>query len=174
MLLTDMADHVVGERAGARSQRILADKLEGMAAILKAGSYPIDIELAAPHAVPETSVGSALFAEFQASLIQFAVAPPPSSGVSASQKPRDGFLLADAFSNPDHVHHALKTTGAAMFCYILYSLLNWPTIHTCLITCYIVALGTAAETVEKLSLRILGCLLGAAAGIAAIVFWFPS
>ena len=68
-------------------------------------------------------------------------------------------MLPDAFSNPDHVYHALKTTGAAMFCYILYSLLNWPTIHTCLITCYIVALGTAAETVEKLSLRILGCLL---------------
>ena len=60
-----------------------------------------------------------------------------------------------------------------MFCYSLYSLLNWPTIHTCLITCYIVALGTAAETVEKLSLRILGCILGAAAGIVAIVFLVP-
>jgi multidrug resistance protein MdtO len=105
--------------------------------------------------------------------MQFAVAPPPSSGVSASQKPRESFLLPDAFSNPDHVRYALKTTGAAMFCYSLYSLLNWPSIHTCLITCYIVALGTAAETVEKLSLRILGCILGAAAGIAAIVFLVP-
>ena len=57
-----------------------------------------------------------------------------------------------------------------MFCYCLYVLLDWPGIHTCFITCYIVALGTAAEAVEKLTLRMLGCLLGAAAGIAAIVF----
>jgi hypothetical protein len=43
-----------------------------------------------------------------------------------------------------------------------------------LITCYIVALTTAAEAIEKLTLRILGCLLGSAAGIAAIVFITPS
>ncbi|MGA9823720.1 MAG: FUSC family protein [Methylocystis sp.] len=56
---------------------------------------------------------------------------------------------------------------------MLYSLLDWPGIHTCLITCYIVSLGTAAETIEKLTLRILGCLIGAASGIAAIVYIIP-
>jgi multidrug resistance protein MdtO len=61
-----------------------------------------------------------------------------------------------------------------MFCYILYSLLDWPGIHISLITCYIVSLGTTAETVEKLTLRILGCLVGAAFGIAAIVYLIPS
>jgi multidrug resistance protein MdtO len=71
------------------------------------------------------------------------------------------------------VQHALKTTAAAVFCYLLYSLLDWPGIHTCFITCYIVAQTTAAESVEKLSLRIIGCLIGAAAGIAAIVFLVP-
>ena len=60
-----------------------------------------------------------------------------------------------------------------MFCYFTFSILDWPGIHTCLITCYIVSLGTAAETVEKLTLRILGCLVGAAAGIAAIVYLMP-
>jgi multidrug resistance protein MdtO len=40
--------------------------------------------------------------------------------------------------------------------------------------CYFVSLGTTAETVEKLTLRILGCLVGAAAGIAAIVYLIPS
>ena len=77
-----------------------------------------------------------------------------------------GFFLPDAFTNPRHVHYALKTTAAAMFCYCLYTLLDWPGIHTCFITCYIVALATAAEAVEKLMLRVLGCMLGAAAGIA--------
>src|SRR5208283_2489463 len=65
-------------------------------------------------------------------------------------------------------------TAAAMFCYVLYSLLDWPGIHTVFITCYIVSLGTTAETVEKLTLRILGCLVGAASGIAAIVYLIPS
>ena len=61
-----------------------------------------------------------------------------------------------------------------MFCYLLYSLLDWPGIHTCFITVYIVSLGTTAETVEKFTLRILGCLVGAAAGYAAIIFLVPS
>ena len=90
------------------------------------------------------------------------------------QKKSGGFFLPDAFTNPEHVRYALKTTAAAMFCYILYLLLDWPGIHTIFITCYIVSLGTTAETVEKLSLRILGCLVGAASGIAAIVYLIPS
>src|SRR6516162_7058666 len=56
---------------------------------------------------------------------------------------------------------------------MLYSLLDWPGIHTSFLTCYIVSLGTTAETVEKLTLRILGCLAGAAAGIGAIVYVTP-
>src|SRR5262249_24088622 len=50
----------------------------------------------------------------------------------------------------------------------------WPGIHTCFLTCYIVAQFTAGESVEKLSLRIVGCLIGAAAGYAAIVFLIPT
>jgi multidrug resistance protein MdtO len=51
--------------------------------------------------------------------------------------------------------------------------LNWPGIHTCLITCYIVALGNMAETVEKLALRIVGAAIGGGLGIAAIVYLMP-
>jgi multidrug resistance protein MdtO len=61
-----------------------------------------------------------------------------------------------------------------MFCYVVYMLLDWPGIHTCLITCYIVSLGTAAETVEKQTLRFLGCVVGAVVAIAAIVFVMPN
>src|SRR4029077_12278597 len=75
---------------------------------------------------------------------------------------------------PAHARHELKPTPAASFCYVFFSLLDWPKIHTCLITVYIVSLGTTAETVEKLTLRVLGCLVGAAAGIAAIVYLIPS
>jgi multidrug resistance protein MdtO len=116
-------------------------------------------------------------------LIAFAEAAPnaqphgeaaPDAQPHGPARKSGGFFLPDAFTNPERVHYALKTTAAAMFCYILYSLLDWPGIHTSLITCYIVSLGTTAETVEKLTLRILGCLVGAAFGIAAIVYLIPS
>ncbi len=45
--------------------------------------------------------------------------------------------------------------------------------NTCFITCYIVALSTTAESVQKLTLRILGCAAGAIAGIATIVYVMP-
>jgi transposase len=35
---------------------------------------------------------------------------------------QSGFFLPDAFTNPDHVYYALKTTAAAMFCYTTYAL----------------------------------------------------
>jgi multidrug resistance protein MdtO len=92
-------------------------------------------------------------------------------------KQSSGFLLPDAFSNPDHVRFAIKTTAAAMFCYLTYSILDWPGIHTCFLTCYIVALPTVADSFEKLALRVAGCLVGAGLGIATMVCvepWFTS
>jgi Predicted membrane protein len=109
-------------------------------------------------------------------LAQFGKAREPSAAKEKDEKPKDekqGFFLPDAFTNPDHVRYALKTTAAAMACYFLYSVIGWQGIHTSFITCYIVSLTTAAESAEKLSLRILGCLIGAAAGFAAILLVMP-
>ncbi len=61
-----------------------------------------------------------------------------------------------------------------MLCYLTYSLLDWPGIHTCLITCYIVSLSTVAESIEKLALRIAGCLIGAAMGLLVLIFLVPA
>ena len=154
----------------------VAQTLEDMARILAGGGYPTEIALDERNA--PTLAGSPwaqLWADLRDTLAAFAQ-PPPSEPrpTTLETSPQSGFFLADAFTNPQYVHYALKTTAAAMFCYVLYSLLDWPGIHTCFITCYIVALGTTAETVEKLSLRILGCLVGAAIGLAAIVYVTPS
>jgi multidrug resistance protein MdtO len=176
MLLADTADRLPVSAPGPEARASVAQTLDAMAAILSAGSYPVEIVPPPLRACLETAENAALVAELEASLTGFAapaVQAERAAGAMNEKKPRGGLLLPDALSNPAYVQLGLKTTGAAMFCYVLYSLLDWPTIHTCLITCYIVALGTAAETVEKLSLRILGCVLGAAAGIAAIVFLIP-
>ena len=168
LLLTDMLDAALPAAHEARAAA--AGTLERMADILAHGGYPVEITLppvtaATPLPVP---AGQAL-AALRSTLAHFAdadTAPP-------DPDPPAGFLAPDAFSSPAHVRFALKATGAAMFCYLLYNALGWQGIHTAFITCFIVALGTAGETVEKLSLRIAGCLAGALAGAAALLWVLP-
>ncbi|MFM0729713.1 FUSC family protein [Paraburkholderia sediminicola] len=181
----------------------IADTLENMAQMLEAGGYPVDIELSLPDVAELKPLARIVVEDLHDAIIRFAVvevegeskggdkvettaegkveakveteaqakantkATPPSAGKHG------GFFLPDAFSNPDHIRYALKTTAAAMFCYLLYSQINWPGIHTCFITVYMVSLGTTAETVEKMTLRIAGCLVGALLGTAAIIFVTP-
>ena len=148
----------------------LAHSLQDMAAIFADGSYPIEVETVMDDAEPATE-GDRLARAIDRALVAFAVAGDADKPLPAARK---GFFDEDAFSNGEHVRFALRTTCAALFCYILYSLLDWPGIHTCFITCYIVSLGTAAESVEKLALRITGTLVGAALGYAALLLLLPS
>lgn len=90
-----------------------------------------------------------------------------------SKGPKDTFFAPDALSNRQYQGFALKTTLAAMLCYIFYAGINWQGIHTAMITCYVASLGTAGETIHKLGLRIGGCLIGAALGIGSIIYLMP-
>jgi multidrug resistance protein MdtO len=151
----------------------VAETLEEMAAILRSGGYPVDISLNASEGEASLSaLDSAIFERLKAAIMCFCDVPSAPAPAPA-KKAKGGFFLPDAFTNVDHVRYALKTTGAAMFCYMVYSQLDWSGIHTALITCYIVSLGTAAETIEKLTLRIAGCMVGAAIGILTLVFIIP-
>ncbi len=149
----------------------LAAALEQMAHRMKRGEYPFEVTLTAPFEVQLSPLAAELLAAIREAITDFA-APEPAKPTLPGKK--EAFLVADAFTNPEHVQYALKATAAAVFCYVLYALLDWSGIHTCFLTCYIVAQTTVAESVEKLSLRLLGCLIGAAAGYAAIVFLIPA
>ena len=94
-------------------------------------------------------------------------------GGARPEPPAQAFLAADAFTDPRHQRYALKTSAAAMICYLVYTGIQWDGIHTALITCYVAALGTTGETVRKLTLRIVGCLIGAAMGCAALLVVMP-
>jgi multidrug resistance protein MdtO len=101
------------------------------------------------------------------------------AGTAAGQEAHDAaraprrLLAPDAFSNADYAHFALKVTLAVMICYFAMNLADWPGIHTCIITCFFVALGTMGETMHKAMLRFTGCLIGAALGLGAILLLMP-
>jgi multidrug resistance protein MdtO len=82
-------------------------------------------------------------------------------------------LAPDAFINPQYARFAIKLTVAVMICYFVLRLADWPGIGTCLPTCFMVALGSVGETVHKATLRIVGCLIGAALGLAGILLLMP-
>jgi multidrug resistance protein MdtO len=167
---------VMDRRPEAQLSMPIADylvrMLREMSGILRAGGYPIRIGWDPPEMERALMpIELDVLGDIKEAIVHFAEVP--SSEHQEPNKEGGGFFVADAFDNPDYIRYALKTTAAAMFCYFLYSLLDWPGIHTAFLTCYIVSLGTTAETVEKLTLRILGCLVGAAAGYATMIFLIP-
>jgi multidrug resistance protein MdtO len=149
----------------------LADTVDQMAQIVSRGGYPSRIPVDLPRQAHLSPLAHDVLAAIRDAISHFA---GPAEAERPPSEKKGGFWVEDALANPQHVQFALKITAAAVFCYLLYSLLDWPGIHTCFITCYIVAQSTAAESVEKLTLRIIGCLIGGAAGIGAIVFLLPS
>lgn len=146
-----------------------AQTLDEMAVLLEHGQYPLEVAL--EQAPAGEALATQIAGEIREAIIAFAEPPPPSPVAAAHA--HEGFFVQDAFTNRDHVRYALRTTAAALFCYALYTLLDWPGIHTCFITCYIVSQTTAAESIEKLTLRIVGCVIGSALGIAAILYVVP-
>lgn len=140
----------------------LVSAIRAALSALEAGAMPPRQSLAVDHASD---------AEREMAAALAILGGAPEGAVVPAPKPP--FLAPDAFSNPDYQRFALKTTTAAVICYLVYTAIDWPGIHTAMITCYVAALGTTAETVHKLGLRILGCLIGAAMGMGAVLFVVP-
>lgn len=150
--------------------RAITQRLLELASIFEAGGYAVRVE----PVVSDEQCGPLAIAAIEflnTGLVQFGEPRPRKTAPPTAEK--SGFFLPDAFSNPAYLQFAIKTTLAAMFCYLTYSVLSWPGIHTALITCFIVSLGTAAETVEKLTLRIVGCLIGAGLGLLVLLRIIP-
>src|SRR5262249_19645574 len=98
---------------------------------------------------------------------------PQGQGTHDAAEAPHRLLAADAFSNPEYVHLALKVTLAVMTCSFVMRMTERPGTHTCIINCFFVALGTVGDTLHKASLRFVGCLIGAGLGLGAILLLMP-
>jgi multidrug resistance protein MdtO len=57
--------------------------------------------------------------------------------------------------------------------YVTYTLLNYPTMRTSIVTCFFVALGSLGETVHKLTPRVSGAIIGGLVAGICIVWILP-
>ncbi len=155
-----------GPRRGARHRGLRAPRwreqaastLRAMAAILHKGHYPTGI---ATDGLPAVDTGFRTRRGpdrgFQGSARRISNDPVACRGRALPARPRAWrFFPAGRLQQSGASPLCAEGDGRAMACYIFYSLLDWPGIHTCFITCYVVALGTTAETIEKFSFRLLG------------------
>jgi multidrug resistance protein MdtO len=120
------------------------------------------------ESTPEARAATRAFAEVQRAFSR-PQAPQPDH---TEQKLRQLFV-PDALSNPAHWQFALKTTIAIMIVYSVYTMLDWPGLLTSIVTVFFVALGSAGETIHKLTLRISGAIIGGSIAGLSIVFILP-
>jgi multidrug resistance protein MdtO len=97
------------------------------------------------------------------------------SVIPATKVPvKEPLLASDAFSNPNYLFFAFKSWLAALFCYVFYNAVDWPGIHTVMLTCVIVALPSLGASTQKGLLRIGGCLVGSALALLCMVLVIPN
>jgi multidrug resistance protein MdtO len=152
--------------------------LPAAAACRRAERALADRESPSPEPVAITATGAArpladaISRRLRAIQEILAGAPPGETSHDAAEAPHR-LLAPDAFTNVEYVRFALKVTLGVMICYFVMSMTNWSGIHTCVITAFFVALGTVGETLQKATLRFVGCLIGAGLGLGAILLLMP-
>lgn len=95
---------------------------------------------------------------------------PPAPPMPAPKLPA---FAPDLFSNPAHLRFGIKVLIAVLVTYVFYTIGGMFEIHTAMITCYFVALGTGAETRHKITLRLTGAVLGGGLGTLVLFLLMP-
>ncbi len=150
----------------------MAAACERLAAAVSSGAEALPATI--PSAAAKTTIAPSALTPVLAELERVVRELPLAERPEVDQPARAGSLFVpDAFTNPRYAQFALKVTLAAMFCYVAYTAVDWNGIHTCMITCAIVALGSAGATIHKATLRLVGCAIGGGLALASIVFLVP-
>jgi multidrug resistance protein MdtO len=113
-----------------------------------------------------------------------ALAPPPpphpdyAAAGSAAAKPAEpkkpsALLEPDIFANPRYARFSLRTLLSVLICYVFYNAVNWPGIHTIMLTCLIVALPSLGASSRHGVLRISGALIASGLALFMVAFVIP-
>lgn len=78
----------------------------------------------------------------------------------------------EAFSY-DYIKYGIKTLLAVAICYLFYTGVQWPGIHTSMLTCIIVAVPGLGASVQKSLLRVGGCVAGSLLALFCTIFILP-
>jgi multidrug resistance protein MdtO len=96
-----------------------------------------------------------------------------SNAAAEKPVPRPALLSADAWTNPRYARFALRTLLSVLICYVFYNAVNWPGIHTIMLTCLIVALPSLGASSRHGMLRIGGALIGSGLALFMVAFVIP-
>jgi multidrug resistance protein MdtO len=83
------------------------------------------------------------------------------------------FLQPDALTNSRYVRFSLRTLLSVLVCYVFYNAVNWPGIHTIMLTCLVVALPTIGASTRQGVLRIAGASIGSILALFMVAFVIP-
>jgi multidrug resistance protein MdtO len=75
--------------------------------------------------------------------------------------------------DPTALRFAIKVVLATGFGYVLYTAIAWPGIHTCMLTCIVLALPSLGAITHKGSMRLIGAAIGSVAAVISTVFIVP-
>jgi multidrug resistance protein MdtO len=107
--------------------------------------------------------------------------PDEAAASSAGAKPAEpkkpaapsAMLAPDIFANPRYARFSLRTLLSVLICYVFYNSVNWPGIHTIMLTCLIVALPSLGASSRHGLLRIIGALIASALALFMVAFVIP-
>ena len=91
----------------------------------------------------------------------------------ASDKAHSGVSRPQEQLSYDYIKYGIKTLLAVALCYIFYTSVQWPGIHTSMLTCIIVAVPGLGASVQKSLLRIGGCVVGTLLALFCTIFILP-
>ncbi len=164
-----LPDHVVAQGAG----QIEALQSELLSLERTLGDDTRSIVWRAPREAPESMPFAALDA-MQRALIALSNATSgdatqkPTSDTPAAAPPEPGL-----FANPRYARFSLRTLLSMLICYVFYNAVNWPGIHTVMLTSLVVALPSLGASARHGLLRISGALLGSGLALFMVAFVIP-
>jgi multidrug resistance protein MdtO len=161
---------------GRKRARDLAENISSIRTAIVNGRIPQTVE---PHRQGAEDAAP-LFREMEITVGLIPKAFTGSEAITAysPQTSREeqsrGFLVPDAFTNPEHIQFGLKGCLAASLCYIACNALFWPGISTAVTTCFLTALTTVGASHQKQLLRVAGAVVGGfGLGMGAQIFILP-